>query len=704
MNRAVATVGLVQIGEVVWERRPSRQYRRLGHVLRPKEQGAGGTRASLAYLPHSVGLLQAFVQEHAPDPGAYAFLTPIYKRIPVEQAAGHLAAADVVGFSAYVWNVQLSLRIAEILKSRRPETLILFGGPQVPDDAEDFLRANPFIDLACHGEGEWTFLEVLELRDRRRWEGVRSISFIDRHGRFVRHPRRERIRDLDEVPSPLLSGVYGELMRSNPDQDWLLTWETNRGCPFSCTFCDWGSATASRVFRYSLDRLAREIEWMTDHDIHHLFVCDANFGLLPRDLEIARKLAEAYSRRGTYLAIHVQNTKNRVDRSEAIQSIFRDSGVISFGASISLQTVDPAVLKAIRRDNISSEAFESLQRHYAREGLDTYTDLILGLPEQTYDSFADGINQVIRDGQLNRVVIYECTMLPNAAMAESGYRTEHGLETVPVRIVHAHEPLGRARSDEVPETIDVVVATRAMGRDDWVRARTFAALVELLFFDRLLHVPMVLLGEGFGLGYRRMIEAFLDATPSAHPTVAATVHHFRSHSRDVQGGAPLYVPAPEWLDLWWPDDQYALISLAREGRLGAFYDEAQSLLTECAAGAGVGLDPVLLDDAVRLNRAMFALPRQWNDEVVELSYTVATAYHAALGGRTPIFSRCTETVLVERSGTVWLSWEDWCEDLVRNVYVRRKYLYPIQPQPGPALALAASRCMATAEGQRDRSP
>src|SRR5262249_19932768 len=112
------------------------------------------------YLPYSVGLLQAYVEGHA-DPGRYRFLLPLYRRIPVREAVDHLRAADVVGFSAYVWNIRISLEIARRIKRAKPETLILFGGPQVPDRAETFLRANPFIDLVCHGEGEAVFLQIL---------------------------------------------------------------------------------------------------------------------------------------------------------------------------------------------------------------------------------------------------------------------------------------------------------------------------------------------------------------------------------------------------------------------------------------------------------------------------------------------------------------------------------------------------------------
>ena len=193
----------------------------------------------------------------------------------------------------------------------------------------------------------------------------------------------------------MLSGLYERIMRQAPEQQWLATWETNRGCPFACSFCDWGSATASKVGAYSWARIAAEIEWLAKNGIHHLFVCDANFGILPRDVEIAEEISAAYTRNRSHVAISVQNAKNRADRSERIQRVFQKSRAISFGASISLQSVNPFVLKAIKRDNISLEAFDQLHKHYAREGLETYSDLIIGLPGESLSSFVGGVCQVM---------------------------------------------------------------------------------------------------------------------------------------------------------------------------------------------------------------------------------------------------------------------------------------------------------------------
>src|SRR3989338_7461014 len=99
-------------------------------------------------------------------------------------------------------------------------------------------------------------------------------------------------------------------MKAHPGGQWLILWETNRGCPFSCTFCDWGSAVQSKVFTFDLSNVLRETDWFVEHKIEYVTCCDANFGILPRDLEIAKYMAEAKKKYGYPKTFSIQSTKN----------------------------------------------------------------------------------------------------------------------------------------------------------------------------------------------------------------------------------------------------------------------------------------------------------------------------------------------------------------------------------------------------------
>src|SRR5476651_1162595 len=161
------------------------------------------------YLPYSIALLQTYVQKFSPNPERYEFMTPLYKRVRIADAVEQLKDADILGFSTYVWNGRISLEIARRLKEIKPGIVIMFGGPHVPDQPEEFMRANRQIDLAVHNEGEITFLKLLEsYPDRASWAGLPGVSMVKADGSFVRNPDRKSTRDLDEIPSPFLEGAF----------------------------------------------------------------------------------------------------------------------------------------------------------------------------------------------------------------------------------------------------------------------------------------------------------------------------------------------------------------------------------------------------------------------------------------------------------------------------------------------------------------
>jgi radical SAM superfamily enzyme YgiQ (UPF0313 family) len=676
-------VGLVQIGELNWGHRQRDCYRLVDGVFKPLRGDSYSAGTSFVYLPYSVGSLQAFAQ-FGPSPAADCrFLEPVYSRIPVDDAVDKLVEADLVAFSVYVWNVRLSLAIAAALKARRPTVTIAFGGPQVPDAPERFLREHPFIDVVAHGEGEVIFSALLDgarldAAADRRWEDVPGVSFLDAAGTCVTRPRPARERDLSRFPSPYLTGVFDDLMDRHADHQWMAMWETNRGCPFSCTFCDWGSAVSARINRFELDRLEAEADWFAEHGISHVFVCDANFGILPRDVEVARFLVDAYERRNQSLAVSVQNTKTATERSFEIQRMLTTSRAVSFGATLSLQSVDEQTLANVRRGNISLDVFQERQRRFAADGISTYTDIILGMPGETYDSFADGVAKVIAEGQHNRIAFYNCSVLPNAEMGNPEYRQRFGMETVPVRIVHEHDPLDRAAAEEVPEFLDTVVATGTMDRDAWVETRVFADMTSFLHFDRVLQVPFVLLAGVGGTSYRALVELFTRPDPAVHPVCAELAQICRRNARSVQRGEPEYVPSEDLLGLWWPADQYLLVKLVAKGRLDAFYAEAQHILSTYASHTG-GTDSELVADAVRLNHALLRLPNQYEDAVVETAHTVLESWRRGTSGRPLALERRRSAYRVERTTAVWMSWRTWAVDITTQTYRPEAFLYPAAP-------------------------
>jgi hypothetical protein len=623
------------------------------------------------YLPYTVGMLQAHAQHHLSHPEAFAFQIPLFRRVPVERAVAQLRGADIVCFSTYVWNVRLSLAIARALKAENPAVLTVFGGPQIPDQGtETFLREHACVDLACHGEGERVFTSILEHYARRDWSRVPSLSFLDTQGRLVQTPRCERITDMTEIPSPLLDGVFDPMMAAHPEVEWVGLWETNRGCPFTCAYCDWGSKTKNRVVARDLDTVFREADWFSDHRIEFIFCCDANFSLLSRDLEIVERVAANKARWGYPRALSVQSTKNFTETSYAVYERMGRAG-LSKGVSLSLQSVHPPTLKAIRRQNIPAETFREAQHRLCGMGIETFTDIILPLPEETYESYVTGICDTMANGQHHRIQFNNLSILPNALMGDPDYQRHYGFEIVETDIVNIHGQL--ARSDTLLEKQRLVVATAAMPRADWVRARVFSWMISLLHFDKLLQIPLVLLNRLYGLDYRTLLEPFMAAGPS--PVLAEIRRRFETKALAIQSGDVEFCRSESWLNIWWPVDELVLIELCTGDKLAAFYEEAEAILRDLLAEQGIREAEPILTEALRLNAHLVKRPFQTEDLDLALTFNLPAVYQAALQGGSRELESGRFAYRVDRTGERWDSWEDWCRRVIWWGNKRGAYLY-----------------------------
>jgi radical SAM superfamily enzyme YgiQ (UPF0313 family) len=625
------------------------------------------------YLPYSVALLQSYIEKKAADPSRYRFLLPLYKRVRIAQAVEALVDADLVGFSTYVWNGRISLEIARRLKARNPNVLIVFGGPHVPDQPETFLRANPWVDLAVHNEGEAIFLRILEEFPRRTWDALPGVSFLAPDGTFVRNPNGTRINDLDEIPSPFLEGAFDRLMAANPQESWIGLWETNRGCPFRCTFCDWGSATAAKVTRFGDDRLFEEVDWFADKRVEYIFCCDANFGIKKRDVDIARYVAKVKRETGYPIALSVQNTKNATERAYETQKVLSDAG-LNKGVALSMQSVDAPTLTAIKRDNISLDTYLELQRRFTRDRVETYSDLILGLPGETYDSFVRGVDRLIESGQHNRIQFNNLAILPNAEMGDPAYQAKYGMISVESKIINIHGERVEL-DDDVPEVQDLVIATAAMPHAEWRRTRIFCWMTALLHFDKLFQIPLLLAHGISGLAYRDMIEAFINADAGAFPTIAAIVALFEDEARSIQQGGPEYVYSRDYLGIYWPTDEYVFIKLTAEGKFDAFYEEAGRLMLALVTAHSPTAPLDAMAEAVKLNRALVRQPFVRDDLTMRLNYDLLGYWNAVRNGEeaTLVVRPMVETI--DRSSKPYDDFQAWCREVVWWGNKKGAYLY-----------------------------
>ena len=628
------------------------------------------------YLPYSVGVLQSYAQKKLKDPSQFKFMLPVYLRGDIEESYQKIANADLVFFSAYVWNINISLELAKTVKQRNPNTVVVFGGPHVPNQAEAFLRVSPFIDLVCHGEGEQTFTRILEAGIERarakQWDDIEGVSYL-KNGEFIYHPPGKRLENMEEIPSPFLSGAFDELIAANPNEKWIAVWETNRGCPFSCTYCDWGSATQSRVYKFEMERIYREIDWFADKKIEFIFCADANFGMLPRDYDIVKYTAEVKQTRGYPHALSVQNTKNGTERAYQVQKLLAEAG-LNKGVTIALQSTDPTTLKQIKRSNISTESFQELQRRFTKDRIETYTDIILGLPGETYDTMVNGVAEVIENGQHNRIQFNNLSILPNAEMGDPEYQKKYGMILMESEVINIHGSLART-NNEILERQVLVVGTDSCPKEDWVKTRAFCWMAAFVYFDKLLQLPLLLTHSLTGVRFKEMLTLFTDSALTDYPVIAGVREFFNKFARDIQNGAAEYYPSEKWLNIWWPADELMFIQLATEGKMDAFYEEAGRLLQKFVKDKGLDMSPEVLSEALQLNRQLVKLPFQDKNLTIDLNYNLWDIYKGALVREKVALEKKKVRYEVDRTSKVWTDWQVWCREVVWWGNKKGAYLY-----------------------------
>jgi hypothetical protein len=462
-------------------------------------------------------------------------------------------------------------------------------------------------------------------------------------------------------------------MAANPGESWIGLWETNRGCPFRCTFCDWGSATAGKVTKFGVDRLFREVDWFAARKIEYIFCCDANFGIQKRDVDLANYVAKIKQETGFPVALSVQNTKNATERAYLTQKILSDAG-LNKGVALSMQSVDMTTLEAIKRDNISLGTYMELQRRFTKDKVETYSDLILGLPGETYESFVAGVDQLIENGQHNRIQFNNLSILPNAEMGDPAYQKKYGMVTVESKIINIHGERVEL-DDDVPEVQDLVVATASTPAADWRRTRIFCWMTALLHFDKLFQIPLMLAHGISGISYRDMIEAFMAADPARYPLIGEINAFFEEEARSIQQGGAEYVFSKEYLGIYWPADEYIFVKLTAEGKFDAFYAEAGQLLAETVNTHHTGMPMEIIDEAVRFNHALIHRPFAKTNLRVRLAYDLLDYWHKVRSGEPALLTKRPMVVEIDRTSKPYEDFQKWCREIVWWGNKKGAYLY-----------------------------
>ena len=344
-------------------------------------------------------------------------------RARAEAALDH-GLQPVFGFSCYTWNVAEFVDIARRIKTTFPAALVVAGGPHV-QRAQDFLYEDG-IDVIALGEAEETFCDLLDARTSDEWSEISGLAFLDASGRVTETAPRSRSTALDEFPTAL---DYIELRDDDGAPRYRqVAYETSRGCPYRCSFCEWGTgAIGTKMYQFSLDRIRSDLERLMQGGVRDVWLSDSNFGALREDLaktEVVLELREEYGLPKTFATSWSKNHNKRVQK---IVRLLHDHDLLSH-YHLALQTLTPRALELSHRTNMRANDYEPIVKSLAEDGIPVAAELIWGLPGDTLQEFEAGLDHLFTI--FPNINIFGYTLLPGTEFFER--RDEYQLETIPV--------------------------------------------------------------------------------------------------------------------------------------------------------------------------------------------------------------------------------------------------------------------------------
>ena len=253
--------------------------------------------------------------------------------------------------------------------------------------------------------------------------------------------------------------------------------ETTRGCPFTCTFCADGLAEKSKVIRRDFERTKEELIYIAKRakNINELMISDLNFGMYKQDLETAKMVASIQKEYNYPSIIDTPAGKNMPERTIQVASTM--SGWLMGG---SIQSTDPDVLRAVKRSNISLEAYRKLMDFGNKRGR-TYSEIILGLPEDTKEKHFESLRFSV-DNYVNSVHSHQSMLLPGTEQASNVSRKEFGLKTMfrtSPGNVGVYEILGEEHP--IAEMEEIVVGSNSLSKKDYLDCRLMDLIVKAFY-------------------------------------------------------------------------------------------------------------------------------------------------------------------------------------------------------------------------------
>ena len=422
---------------------------------------------------------------------------------------------DVLCFSAYSWNLEISYKFAEVCKKKFPKTAVLFGGPNFPTDEQEkfeFLNSRPAIDFFIELEGEYgvedTLVKLFEhnfdvLKLKKKLVSITNTTYLV-NNKLITGPQ-DRIQNVNDLPSPYLSGALDKFF----DTGLIPMLETTRGCPFTCAYCADGLKVKSKIYRYESTRTEEELNYIAkrveNSSMDDLVITDLNFGMYKEDLVTASYIAEIQKLYSYPKRISAASGKNVPKRITEVASMIK-----GWSPGGSIQSSDKEVLKAVKRSNLSLDAYKQVIVYLNNlEEAKSETEIILALPNDTKAKHFDSIRFAI-ENQVKSLRIFQAIMLVGTEMASPDYRLKYGLKTsfrILPGTVGEYNICGEKHA--APEVEEIITGTEGLNQNEYVDCRIMDLIVSTVYNNSIFEEIAGLL-EALNISYFDLLNAIYE--------------------------------------------------------------------------------------------------------------------------------------------------------------------------------------------------
>ena len=478
-------------------------------------------------MPLGVGYMKAVMDRDLPADEVYS---EVFADAVDLLAAIQTRPPDILMVSNYVWNEGLSRFCLRRARAANPEVLNVMGGPNIPVEPErqlEFYAQRPEIDLYVLGEGDFLAAEIvrhfLDSGCSRKAFSLREIpsSIYSREGVLVRteEAHRAETADLNNIPSPWLTGVMDRFF--NGKLAPLL--ETNRGCPFSCSFCVQGTKYYTKVTQFQLERVRDEVDYIAkmvytrSPSVGTLRIADANYGMYPRDSDISAFIGKAQLDYGWPTFVDATTGKNRAEN--VIRSMEQVHGGMVLYQSV--QSLDEDVLRRVRRSNIKLSAYAQIAVHVRGRGLRSSTDLIIGLPGETLATHLGTLHKMIDLGT-DQAHCFQAMMLKGSDMESVSTRQEYGFVT---KFRLGPKNFGEYDGEKVFDTEEIVVTTSTLSFPDYIECRKHHFTFSVFWNDSWFS-DLVAIANRFGVRSSEWLNAMLEAMEADTGVIGQFMNEF----------------------------------------------------------------------------------------------------------------------------------------------------------------------------------